>query len=190
MINIAKSILKAQKEMGAASKDAKNPFFKSKFADLNSVRDAVMPALHSAGISVLQPTVFRDGRSFVQTCLLHESGETFTAETEIICAKQNDPQALGSAISYARRYGLQALMCVAAVDDDAEAGMGRTTSTIETKTLTPEIKSVGIAKGSTTTVTLNPEVKVSETATVKKITVPSPFKVKTKTTGASPNDGI
>lgn len=123
--NIAKAILKAQKEMGAAVKDSKNPFFKSKYADLNSVREASIPVLNNAGVSVLQPTVMVDGRSFVRTTLLHESGESIISDTEIVCAKQNDPQALGSAISYARRYGLQSLLCIGAIDDDSESAMGR-----------------------------------------------------------------
>jgi hypothetical protein len=124
--NIASALLKAQKEMGDAKKDAKNPFFKSNYADLNSIREAAIPVLNAHGISVLQPTIHSEGRSFVRTLLLHESGEYMASDTEIICAKSNDPQAHGSGISYARRYGLQAFLNVGAVDDDGEAAMGRT----------------------------------------------------------------
>ncbi len=141
MLNIAKAILKAQKEMGNAIKDSKNPFFKSKYADLNSVREASIPVLNGAGISVLQPTVYIDGNSFVRTTLLHESGESVTSDTQIVCAKANDPQALGSAISYARRYGLQSLLCIGAVDDDAEASMGRTQSSAVSTTKVNTISS-------------------------------------------------
>jgi hypothetical protein len=123
---IAPAIVKAQKAMGSALKDAKNPFFKSKFADLNSVIDAALPTFHDNNIAILQlQDITTNGILVVQTVLLHESGEFIGSNTAIIVAKQNDPQALGSAISYARRYGLQSAVTLKAVDDDAEAGMGR-----------------------------------------------------------------
>ena len=125
---ISAAMLKAQKEMGNASKSANNPFFKSKYADLNAIREAVIPPLNANGISVLQPLVYQDERMFVRTTLLHESGEAICSDTEVVCAKQNDPQAMGSAISYARRYGLQSLPCVGAEDDDAESATVRSGS--------------------------------------------------------------
>ncbi len=122
---IAPALLKAQSGMSNASKDAKNPFFKSKYADLNSVREASHPLLNANGITVLQPTLEKNGKNYVRTLLLHESGEYIGSDTEIIAAKANDPQAHGSGISYARRYGLQSLISLGASDDDAEASMGR-----------------------------------------------------------------
>lgn len=118
MINIAKAFIAAQKEMGNAIKDSKNPFFKSAYADLNSVREACIPALNTNGIAVLQPIVQIDGKNFVKTVLLHESGESIEGMTEILFTKQNDPQAQGSGITYARRYGLQSLVNIGAEDDD------------------------------------------------------------------------
>jgi len=118
MKQISKAILEAQKEMGNATKGSSNPFFRSKYADLNSIREACMPALHNHGISVLQPTVYIEGKNFIKTILLHESGETFEGLTEIIYAKQNDAQSQGSGITYARRYGLQSLLNIGAEDDD------------------------------------------------------------------------
>lgn len=118
MKNIAQALVKAQSEMGNAVKDSTNPFFKSKYADLNSIREACLPALNKHGIAVLQPTVHIDGKNFVRTVLLHESGEMFESLTEIIYNKQNDAQAQGSGISYARRYGLQSLVNIGAEDDD------------------------------------------------------------------------
>lgn len=118
MKNISKAILEAQKEMGNATKGSSNPFFKSKYADLNAIRESCMPALHNHGISVLQPTVNIDGKNFIKTVLLHESGETFEGLTEIIYSKLNDAQAQGSGITYARRYGLQSLLNIGADDDD------------------------------------------------------------------------
>ena len=124
LANIAPAIVKAQSKMGNALKDSKNPFFKSSYADLNAVREAVLPAFNEEGISVLQPTVFIDGRKFVQTTLLHTSGEYYSALTEILSTKEGDAQAQGSGISYARRYGLQSLANVGAEDDDGNAASG------------------------------------------------------------------
>lgn len=125
---ISAALVKAQSEMGAATKDAKNPFFKSSYADLTSVREAVIPVLNKHGITVLQLMTVVDGKQFIETTALHESGEFIASLTEIVVSKQNDPQAAGSGQSYARRYGLQAFFCVGAEDDDGEKAMGRTTA--------------------------------------------------------------
>lgn len=122
---LAASLVKAQREMSNAKKDAKNPFFKSKYSDLNSVREAVTPALHDQGISVLQLNLHENGKNFVRTTLLHESGEYICSDTEIVVKEASNPQALGSAISYARRYGLSSMLSVGAEDDDSESAMGR-----------------------------------------------------------------
>ena len=118
MKNIATALVKAQSEMSNPKKGNTNPFFKSKYADLNAVREAVIPILNDNGISVLQPLVHVNGKNFVNTILLHESGEMMESFTEIIYNKQNDAQAQGSGITYARRYGLQSFVCVGADDDD------------------------------------------------------------------------
>lgn len=113
--------------MGNAIKGSANPFFKSKFADLNSVREACIPALNGHGVSVLQPTSVIEGKLYVETLLLHESGEFISGLYEVVVGKQNDPQALGAAISYSRRYGLQSMVNIGAEDDDGEKAMGRNT---------------------------------------------------------------
>jgi hypothetical protein len=120
MKQIATALLKAQSEMSNPKKGATNPFFKSKYADLNAIRESVIPILNTNGISVLQPIVHVDGKNFVKTILLHESGELMESLTEIIYNKQNDAQAQGSGISYARRYSLQSFVCVGADDDDGQ----------------------------------------------------------------------
>lgn len=120
MKQISTALLKAQSEMSNPKKGATNPFFKSKYADLNAIREAVIPTLNDNGISVLQPIVHVDGKNFVKTILLHESGELLDSLTEIIYNKQNDAQAQGSGISYARRYALQSFVCVGADDDDGQ----------------------------------------------------------------------
>lgn len=122
---LAPALLAAQKSMGDAKKDSKNPFFKSSYADLNAVREVAIPALNAQGITVLQPTVVVDGKNFVNTLLLHESGEYLGSLTEIRNTK-GDAQSEGSGISYARRYGLQSFLNIGAVDDDGESTMKRT----------------------------------------------------------------
>lgn len=120
MKQIATALLKAQTEMSNPKKGATNPFFKSKYADLNSIREAVIPVLNLNGISVLQPIVHTENKNFVKTILLHESGEFMESLTEIVYNKVNDAQAQGSGISYARRYALQSFVCVGADDDDGQ----------------------------------------------------------------------
>ena len=90
MKQISKAILMAQSEMSNAVKSSDNPFFKKKYADLNAVREACLPSLNKHGISVLQPVVHIDGKNFVKTMLLHESGASIESLTEIVCNKPND----------------------------------------------------------------------------------------------------
>jgi hypothetical protein len=120
MKQIATALVKAQTEMVTPKKSNLNPFFKNKYADINSVLEAVIPVLNANGIVVLQPMVHLDGKNFVKTILLHESGEVLESFTEIIYNKQNDAQAQGSGITYARRYGLQSFVSVGADDDDGQ----------------------------------------------------------------------
>lgn len=115
--NFAKAFVKAQLEMVNASKDSTNPHFKSKYADLTSVREACVPFLNKYGIAVLQPIIQSGDKQYIKTVLLHENGEEYSCLTEIIHA-QNTAQAHGSGITYARRYGLQSLVCIGADDDD------------------------------------------------------------------------
>jgi len=115
---IIAALLKAQSEMGNAIKDSNNPFYKSKYADLNSVREAIMPHLIENKILLLQPMCTIDGFEYIKTVLMHESGEVLESFTKILCKAQNDPQAYGSGVTYARRYGLQSFLSIGADDDD------------------------------------------------------------------------
>jgi hypothetical protein len=121
MEQIAKALIKAQSEMSDAKKNAKNPFLKNSYADLNAIREAVIPTLNENKIAVLQPMLEINGEMYVKTLLLHESGETIESITKVVVSKQNDAQSQGSGLTYARRYGLQSLLCVGAVDDDGNA---------------------------------------------------------------------
>ena len=110
----------AQMEMGKALKDSTNPAFKSKYADLASVMDACMPALNRHGIAVFQPTVDDESGRYVKTIFAHVSGETVECRVPLIVGK-NDMQGYGSAVTYARRYGLMGMAGIAPEDDDGNA---------------------------------------------------------------------
>lgn len=129
---IAAALLKAQKDMEGAKKDSKNPFFKSKYADFNAVLEACKGPLNDNGITILQPHRVDsiEGKTYmiVETILLHSSGEFLSSETQVVVAKQNDPQSLGSAQTYSRRYGLQSFISLPAEDDDGEKAMSRSNS--------------------------------------------------------------
>jgi len=116
---IAAALVKAQKEIKAAIKDATNPFFKNKYADLASVIEAVRVPLNNAGISFLQPASTVAEGVAVETVLIHESGE-WLSETLVMPVNKQDAQAFGSACTYGRRYGLQSLCGVPSEDDDGE----------------------------------------------------------------------
>jgi hypothetical protein len=117
---IAPALLKAQAAIKAAMKDATNPHFKSKYADLASIIDACKPALNAANITFLQGVCSADTGVAVETMLLHTSGE-WISTTLTLPVSKNDAQGVGSAITYGRRYGLQALTGVPAEDDDGNA---------------------------------------------------------------------
>lgn len=120
MKNIAIALVKAQKEMQTPKKGSVNPFFKNKYADLNDVLEAIVPALNNNGIVLLQPLVNIEGKNFVKTVLMHESGEVFESLAEIFCKNQNDAQAYGSGITYARRYSLSSICGIGSEDDDGQ----------------------------------------------------------------------
>ena len=124
ILKIAPDFLKAQKEIESAKKNAENPFFKSNYADLNAVINSIKKSLNDANISVLQPIGHDEQGNYVETILIHSSGEYFSGQM-IITPIKTDPQAEGSAITYARRYGLQSMLFLPAEDDDGETAMLR-----------------------------------------------------------------
>jgi hypothetical protein len=99
-------------------KDGENPHFKSRFATLAGVRDAVLPVLSKHGLSVIQSTGSGERGPSVTTLLLHASGQWVECDPLCLPAVKQDPQAYGSALSYARRYSLMALAGVVGDDDD------------------------------------------------------------------------
>ena len=123
---LAEALAKAQGALKIAAKDAANPFFKSKYADLASVWEACRDALSKNGLSVAQHTDGATVETMVMfTTLMHASGEWLTGSYPIKPVKM-DPQGIGAAITYARRYSLAAMVGVVSdEDDDAEASVGR-----------------------------------------------------------------
>lgn len=118
--NLAAAMAAAQSEMGAAIKGASNPFFKSKYADLGSVIQAIKAPFAAHGLSYVQFPVSGESSVGVTTRLMHSSGEWLQQDYFIPLGKM-DAQAAGSAITYARRYALQAIAGIPAEDDDGNA---------------------------------------------------------------------
>jgi hypothetical protein len=121
---LAGALAKAQGEIRGAAKDSLNPHFKNKYADLASVWDACRAALSKNGIAVTQVTGGEPPQVKVTTVLMHSSGEWIAGDLTM-AAQQNTPQAIGSTITYARRYALAAAVGVAPDDDDGNAASGR-----------------------------------------------------------------
>ena len=111
---LAKAMVKFHSVVGKVSKDAKNPFFKNKYASLSNIIEAVTKPLNDNGLSVLQlPSI--EG---LTTLLLHESGEWISSVSSTPVKDATDPQKLGSAITYARRYALGAILSLNIDEDD------------------------------------------------------------------------
>jgi len=122
---ITAALSKAQGELVGAVKDSKNPFFKSNYADLSSVWDSCRAQLSKNGLAVTQLLQESEKGLSLVTLLSHSSGQWMKSVYPVKPVK-DDPQGIGSAITYARRYALSAMVGVAQVDDDGEASMGRT----------------------------------------------------------------
>jgi hypothetical protein len=125
--NLAKALLTAQEQISPVTKDATNPFLKNRYASLVAVLEAVRRPLLDNGILLIQRVVESEpGTAAVETRLLHTSGEWVAGVTTIPLpetepgSKTNMGQAVGAAISYARRYGLMAMLSMAAVDEDTD----------------------------------------------------------------------
>lgn len=132
--NLAAAMAAAQSEMGAAIKGASNPFFKSKYADLGSVIEAIKPHFAANGLSYVQFPVSGESSVGVVTRLMHSSGEWLEQEYFIPLGKM-DAQSVGSCLSYARRYSLQAIAGIPSADDDGNAAT-QAAPKLQTKTVT------------------------------------------------------
>lgn len=117
---IAAAVIAAQGELGTAKKTADNPFFKSKYADLAAVVETARPVLTRHGLGVVQSADCDGELAVVETLLVHTSGEWFKSRT-VLKPTKADPQGMGSAVTYARRYAFMAIIGMAAEDDDGNA---------------------------------------------------------------------
>lgn len=123
---LAAALAKAQGQLEGAKKSSNNPFFKSKYADLAECWNTCREALTANEISVIQmpEEINENGRLNITTMLAHSSGQ-YISSTLTMTVTKLDPQAIGSAITYGRRYALAAMVGLAQEDDDGEKAMAR-----------------------------------------------------------------
>lgn len=135
-VSINEKLFNLQQEIGTISKDAKNPFYKSKYFDVNSLINQLQPLLKKHRLLLLQPIE----EDLVYSKIICIDGSEFIFSA-LKLPEINDPQKLGSAITYFRRYTLASLLGLQAVDDDGNLGSGKVESQVEKKWLnenTPE----------------------------------------------------
>lgn len=136
ILKISPALLEAQKQIGSAKKESENPFYHSSYADLGEVMRVCKKPCNDNGITILQPVEADENGNYVETVLLHESGEFIASRMRVAVKSDNDPQALGSAISYAKRYSLQAMLLIPSEDDDGEKATSHASSTTPRRTET------------------------------------------------------
>jgi hypothetical protein len=135
--NIAGALVDFQSSVSKVAKEANNPFFKSKYASLANILDTIQKPLSECGLAISQ---FPDGNALTTIILHADSGEWMESSYVMPVAKQNDPQAMGSAMTYARRYALGSILNLNIDDDDdGEKAMGRQIA--KKDELTPKHKS-------------------------------------------------
>lgn len=118
-------LLKVQQEIESVDKDAKNPFFNSNYATLGATIEACKSILNKNNFIVIQPLQSDENGVYVCTTLIHTSGGKIESKMRINQKEQNNPQAQGSAITYARRYSLQSILCMNEEDDDGNSATGK-----------------------------------------------------------------
>lgn len=134
---LAAALAKAQGEMENASKNSQNPHFKSKYADLAEILNTVRPVLSKHGLAVTQFPAFESGTAHVETILTHASGEWMSGTCSAPVQK-SDPQGVGSALTYLRRYSLAAVCGLAQEDDDANAASKGPKQSAQAPTVAPK----------------------------------------------------
>ena len=135
---LATALSIVQGKLTHAKKDSANPFFKSKYADLESVWDACRDLLATNGISIMQfPGEFVNGCMSLTTIITHSSGEYISKEMSVPVTKP-DAQGAGSCLTYMRRYALAAVVGVVQADDDANSAV-QSKSSNSMKTIAKDI---------------------------------------------------
>ncbi len=120
---LAGALAKAQGQMRGAIKDAQNPYFKSSYSDLASIIDAIRKPLADNNLSYVQLARSNEHGVEVETILMHGESGQWISETLALPVAKQESQPIGSAITYAKRYGLQAMVGVPSEDDDGNAAM-------------------------------------------------------------------
>ena len=120
---VVSALIKAKRNFVPAVKNKKNDFFKSKYVPLDAVIDVTEGALLAEGLVIVQTSVFDGNHNLLRTSLIHESGEWIQGEYMMKPLK-DDPQGHGSAMTYARRYTMMAILGIAPEDDDGNAASG------------------------------------------------------------------
>lgn len=135
---LATALSKAQGMIKGAVKDSKNPFFKSDYADFESVVEAIREPLLANGLSFTQMTDEDDRGLFVETVILHFTGQWMSGRYPVICKTMDDPQKVGAALTYARRFSLSSAFGVPQIDDDGnEAAKAPNKPVVESKSEKP-----------------------------------------------------
>lgn len=150
--DISEALAKAQGEFGAVTRDKtvsvtmrSGGKYTFSYAPLESILHAVKPALSKNGLSLTQAMVVSDGKDFVETTLRHSSGQTISNRIPLF-VKEEGPQAYGSALTYARRYGVTLLLCISADDDDdGNAAEGNSTETKSKPTMDQKLATASTA---------------------------------------------
>lgn len=145
MKQIATALVKAQNAFGPALKSSTNPHFKSRYADLAACVEAVIDALNTNGIALIQRNFPNDHGVTVETVFIHESGEMLECGQLTVPASKQDPQGYGSALTYARRYSLMAACGIAPEDDDGNAASRKTEPAIDLSALTDMLADIKAA---------------------------------------------
>jgi hypothetical protein len=123
MKDLITKIHNVQKAVGKIKKDKSNPYFKSSYFDINSLLEALQPLLEKEGLTVIQPLTTVEGRPAIRTLVM--DGDN-TLGDPVPLPDLQDPQKMGSCITYYRRYSLQSLFCLQSEDDDANLASGKT----------------------------------------------------------------
>lgn len=146
---VAKALCQFNNEITKISKDAKNPFYKNLYATLDNIINDIRPILSKHGLSILQMPSGNSENVIIKTMLLHESGEYIESEPLLMKPVKSDPQAVGSCITYARRYSLNSFLSLNTGEDDD--GNRASQKGIEDERITTkqyaEIKTIWINKG-------------------------------------------
>lgn len=143
-MKIQTKLLELQKEVSAIKKDSTNPFFKSAYFDINKLIETLKPLLNKLKLVIIQPIVIVEGKSVLQTIIMDTESEE-KLDSHILLPEGIEPQKMGSAITYYRRYALQSMLFLQAEDDDGSVSSPKNTGVQKTIAKRP----------STTTITPN-----------------------------------